>query len=63
MTTQKMDVCYCIDLMKLVGGPAANQRAFKNAVCMWFNHVVMVRNTDLINVEYPWKFVTRGIKI
>ena len=35
---------------------------FKDAR-MWFNHVLKVRNTDLINVRYLWKFISRGAMI
>jgi hypothetical protein len=46
---------------KLVGGQRQFKEAFKNAVCrMWFN-TSMVRNTDLINEKYPWRFVTRDV--
>jgi hypothetical protein len=27
---------------------------------MRFNHVLKVRDTDLINVRYLWRFITRG---
>jgi hypothetical protein len=30
---------------------------------IWMNHVLKVRNTDLINVKYLWRFVTRGAMI
>ena len=30
---------------------------------MWFNHVVKVRDFDMINVNHLWKFVTRGAMI
>jgi len=35
---------------------------FKDAR-MWFNHVLKVRDTDLINVRYLWKFISRGAMI
>ena len=38
------------------------ETVFKNAR-MWFNHVLKVRNTDLINVRYLWKFISRGAMI
>jgi len=37
-------------------------RTFKDAR-MWFNHVLKVRNSDLINVRYLWKFISRGAMI
>jgi len=30
---------------------------------MWFNHVVKVRDTDLINVRYLWRFISRGAMV
>jgi hypothetical protein len=30
---------------------------------MWFNHVLKIRNDDLINVQYLWKFISRGAMI
>jgi len=30
---------------------------------MWFNHVVKVRNTNLINVRYLWRFISRGAMV
>jgi len=30
---------------------------------MWFNHVIKIRDTDLINVRYLWKFISRGAMI
>jgi hypothetical protein len=30
---------------------------------MWFNHVIRIKNTDLINVEHLWKFITRGAMV
>jgi hypothetical protein len=30
---------------------------------IWFNHVLKVRNMDLINVRYLWRFITRGAMI
>ena len=36
--------------------------AFKNAR-MWFNHILKVRNSDLINVRHLWKFISRGAMI
>ncbi|KAI0300779.1 hypothetical protein BC826DRAFT_619486 [Russula brevipes] len=38
------------------------QEAF-NGSRIWMNHVLQVRNTDLINVKYLWRFVTRGAMI
>jgi hypothetical protein len=31
-----------------------------NDARMWFNHVLKVRNTNLINIRYFWRFITRG---
>ena len=30
---------------------------------IWFNHVLKVRNTDLINVPYLWRFITCGAMV
>ena len=30
---------------------------------IWFNHVLKIRNQDLINVRYLWRFITRGAMI
>ncbi len=30
---------------------------------IWFNHVLKVRNMDLINVRYLWRFITRGAMV
>jgi len=30
---------------------------------MWFNHVVKIQKADLINVQYLWKFITRGAMV
>ena len=30
---------------------------------IWFNHVLKVRNLDLIHVRYLWRFITRGAMI
>ena len=30
---------------------------------IWFNHALKVRNQDLINVRYLWRFITRGAMI
>jgi hypothetical protein len=38
------------------------QEAFKDSR-IWMNHVLKVRNTDLINVKHLWTFVTRGAMI
>jgi hypothetical protein len=38
------------------------QQAFQNSR-IWMNHVLKVRDTNLINVEYLWRFVTRGAMI
>jgi hypothetical protein len=38
------------------------QDAFQDSR-IWMNHVLKVRDTDLINVEYLWTFVTRGAMI
>jgi hypothetical protein len=38
------------------------QKNFKRAR-MWFNHVLKIRNMDLINVRHLWKFITRGAMI
>lgn len=35
---------------------------FKDAR-MWFNHVLKVQDTDLINARYLWKFISRGAMI
>jgi len=35
---------------------------FKDAR-MWFNHVVKIQKADLINVQYLWRFITRGAMI
>jgi hypothetical protein len=38
------------------------RKVFKDAK-MWFNHVLKVRDTDLINVKHLWKFITHGAMI
>jgi hypothetical protein len=38
------------------------KETFKNAR-MWFNHVLKVRDSDLINERYLWKFISRGAMI
>ena len=35
---------------------------FKDAR-MWFNHVLKIRDTDLINVRYLWTYISRGAMI
>jgi len=30
---------------------------------MWFNHVIRIHKSTLINVEYLWRFITRGAMI
>jgi hypothetical protein len=30
---------------------------------IWFNHVLKVKNMNLINVRYLWRFITRGAMI
>jgi hypothetical protein len=30
---------------------------------MWFNHVIRIRNTDMINIRSLWKFITRGAMV
>jgi hypothetical protein len=30
---------------------------------MWFNHVIRIRNTEMINVRSLWKFITRGAMV
>ena len=30
---------------------------------IWFNHVLKVRNMDLINVRYLWRFITHGAMV
>ena len=30
---------------------------------MWFNHVIKVRDPDMINTEHLWKFITRGAMV
>jgi hypothetical protein len=35
---------------------------FKDAR-IWFNHVLKIRDTDLINVRYLWRFISRGAMI
>ena len=39
--------------------PTVFAEMFKDAR-VWFNHVLKVRDTDLINVRYIWRFITRG---
>ena len=29
----------------------------------WFNHVIKVQDTDMINTEHLWKFITRGAMV
>ncbi|KAI0291634.1 hypothetical protein B0F90DRAFT_1775703 [Multifurca ochricompacta] len=31
--------------------------------CLWFNHVIKVRNSDKISVKSLWEFITRAILI
>ena len=40
--------------------PLAN--TFENSR-IWFNHILKVRNMDLMNVRYLWRFITRGAMI
>jgi hypothetical protein len=45
--------------------PAENKQ-FKDAFRgyrMWFNHVIRIRNYDLINIKSLWKFITRGAMV
>ena len=35
---------------------------FKDAR-MWFNHVIKIRKSHLINVQHLWKFITRGAMV
>ena len=35
---------------------------FKDAH-MWFNHVLKIRESNLINVQHLWKFITRGAMV
>jgi hypothetical protein len=30
---------------------------------MWFNHVIRIRNYDMINIRSLWKFITRGVMV
>jgi hypothetical protein len=30
---------------------------------MWFNHIIRIRNTDMINIRSLWKFITRGAMV
>jgi hypothetical protein len=31
--------------------------------CMWFNHVIRIKDCDVINIRFLWKFITRGAMI
>jgi len=31
--------------------------------CMWFNHVINVQDTAMVNREHLWKFITRGAMV
>ena len=63
MTTQKMDAYYCIDLMKLVGGPAAIQRGVQESRM----YVVQPRRNGpkyrLDQRRIPLEVRSRGVKI
>jgi len=72
-------VYVCDFLENLLGGPTRTDSAFPSTTLsrekhqplaetfkdarMWFNHVVKVRNTDLINVRYLWRFISRGAMV
>ena len=72
-------VYVCDFLESLLGGPTRADTAFPSVTFpkkehrplaekfkdarMWFNHVLKIRDTDLINVRYLWKFISRGAMI
>jgi hypothetical protein len=43
-------------------GKKSLAKTFKHSH-IWFNHILKVHNTDLINVQYLWRFITRGAMI
>ena len=72
-------VYVCDFLESLLGGPTRTDDAFPSVMLpmeerqslaetfkgarMWFNHVVKVRDTNLINVRYLWRFISRGAMV
>jgi hypothetical protein len=45
--------------LRAEGDHSVLAEAFKDAR-MWFNHALKVRNADVINTQYLWRFITRG---
>ena len=72
-------VYFCDFLESLLGDSASTNSTFPSVMFsreehrplaktfegarMWFNHVLKVRNSDLINVRYLWRFISRGAMI